>query len=362
MQQSNLSIVYGDQVILKIYRRLRDGVQPDVEIARFLTDTAQFQHTPAFLGLAQHVSTEGSETTLAAAFAFAANQGDAWEAVTSGLQRDVEENDLAVARSDGDTAPAKDTHDFPLNIGSLLGKRTAELHLALATPTDDPAFSVEAVTPDDLKAWSQEASEDISTMLERLESALATLPEGAGKAATNLLSVRAELFQRLEAASSVKPSGGRSRIHGDFHLGQVLVAQNDLLIIDFEGEPRRPLEQRRRKTSPLRDVAGMLRSLDYAAAAALEKYRGGATAASEAAARRVAGWRDLAIREFLASYREHIAGGPTYPDDPEAARRLLDLFLLQKASYEIAYELAHRPDWVGIPLRGIFDLLNTETP
>ena len=273
-----------------------------------------------------------------------------------------EENDLAVVLPDGLTEPAKEAYDFPLNIGSLLGQRTAELHMALATPTDDPAFSVEAVTLADLKRWSQEASEDISTMLERLQNARATLPDSIGEAATRLLSLRDELFQRLEAASSVKPSGGRSRIHGDFHLGQVLVAQNDLLIIDFEGEPRRPLEQRRRKSSPLRDVAGMMRSLDYAAAAALEKYRGGATATSEAAIRRVASWRDLAIGEFLASYREHIAGCPTYPDDPDTARRLLDLFLLQKASYEIAYELAHRPDWVGIPLRGTIDLLDTETP
>ncbi len=207
VQQSNLSIVYGDSVILKIYRRLRDGVQPDVEIARFLIDKAQFAHTPAFLGLAQHVSTEGSETTLAAAFAFAANQGDAWEVVTSGLQRDVEENDLAVVLPDGLTEPAKEAYDFPLNIGSLLGQRTAELHMALATPTDDPAFSVEAVTLADLKRWSQEASEDISTMLERLQNARATLPDSIGEAATRLLSLRDELFQRLEAASSVKPSG-----------------------------------------------------------------------------------------------------------------------------------------------------------
>ena len=158
----------------------------------------------------------------------------------------------------------------------------------------------------------------------------------------------------------MRPSGGRSRIHGDYHLGQVLIAQNDVAIIDFEGEPGRSLAERRAKSSPLRDVAGMLRSFDYAAAMALEEHRQGFDALDERTRARAVEWRDTTSAAFLAAYREHVAGAATTAEDPALSAALLELFLLQKGIYEIEYELGNRPAWLRIPLRGTLDLLARE--
>ena len=159
----------------------------------------------------------------------------------------------------------------------------------------------------------------------------------------------------------MRPSGGRSRIHGDYHLGQVLIAQNDVAIIDFEGEPMRSLAERRAKASPLRDVAGMLRSFDYAASMALDRHQQAFGTVGPRAAARVAEWRDETTAAFLAAYREHVAGAATMPEDEALTDALLDLFLLQKAIYEIDYELGNRPAWVRIPLRGVLDLVAGES-
>jgi maltose alpha-D-glucosyltransferase/alpha-amylase len=149
----------------------------------------------------------------------------------------------------------------------------------------------------------------------------------------------------------------KTRIHGDYHLGQVLISKDDVVIIDFEGEPGRTLAERREKTSPLRDVAGMLRSLDYAASAALERFAARTGDLSERVLAAAAAWRNRTSREFLQAYVETVDGMPSYPKDQNVAASLLDLFLLQKAFYEIAYESANRPAWLPIPLRGVLDLL-----
>ncbi len=164
----------------------------------------------------------------------------------------------------------------------------------------------------------------------------------------------------MKAATEAKPSGGRSRIHGDYHLGQVLVAHEDVMIIDFEGEPRRPMEQRRGKTSPLRDVAGMLRSFRYAAADAINRAPRAGPGAEEKVVKRAGEWADTTARDFLDAYVTTMGECETYPPDPEFARRLLDMFVVQKAAYEVGYELANRPGWVKIPLQGLLDILEHE--
>jgi len=157
------------------------------------------------------------------------------------------------------------------------------------------------------------------------------------------------------------PSGGRSRIHGDYHLGQVLIAQNDVAIIDFEGEPARGLAERRDKSSPLRDVAGMLRSFDYVASMALARHREAFDTAGDRAPARAEQWRKETSDAFLAAYREHVVGAATMPADEALTSALLELFLLQKAIYEIGYELGNRPAWLRIPLRGVLELLKEES-
>ncbi|HVW54290.1 MAG TPA: maltose alpha-D-glucosyltransferase [Rhizobiaceae bacterium] len=356
VEQSNMSIAFGVDVILKIYRRLRNGIQPDVEMSKFLTEKARFANTPAFLGSAESRSPGAEPTTLAAAFAFVPNQGDAWAVVGDALQRDLQDFALDPAADHPETE-APPPFAYPLALGALLGRRTAELHRALAVATNEAAFAVEPVAATDVKNWTHEALNDIRLMLERLGAMRGGLAGDSARMADAVLAASDRLEENVKALAGTTPSGGKSRIHGDYHLGQVLVAQDDLMIIDFEGEPKRTLEQRRGKFSPLKDVAGMLRSLDYAAASALRRAGDGSSQPTPSAAVRVAAWHEETSRDFLAAYGEHIVGTATNPDDPAFADALLRVFLLQKAAYEVTYELANRPAWVDIPLKGILDLL-----
>lgn len=357
IEQSNASIAFGDDVILKVYRRLRPGVQPDVEVARFLTEEAAYPNTPAFLGAVEHRAAEAEPTSLAAAFAYVANQGDAWGHLTEALHRDLEDYGLA-AQVEGTEAEAPDFAP-PLDIGTLLGTRTAELHMAFATPTQNAAFAPEPITPGDLSRWVDEVETELADMMDGLTSGWAALTDEARETAQGVLDRRDQFAGRIAALRAMQPSGQRSRIHGDYHLGQVLVVQNDVMIIDFEGEPRRSLRERRAKTSPLRDVAGMLRSLDYAAWSAYQHHTGIGTD-MEHAALRLGDWRRFAGRAFMDAYNVRIAGCPTHPDDPQFAQALLDLFVIQKAAYEVAYELSSRPAWVNIPLHGLMTALDDD--
>ncbi len=359
VEQSNISIVFADQVIMKLYRRLRAGEQPDVEVARFLTETAGYPNTPALLGSVETIGDGGEPTTLAAAYAFEPNQGDAWGVIVEGLERHLE--DLALHQGETEGEPAAEDYAFPLDLGGLLGRRTAELHRAFASPTDDPAFACEPLTRAELSAWSKEAQAEAKDLVARLRKG-GELPEEAQGDARRLLALKDRLSDRLKAVARLKPSGARSRIHGDYHLGQILVAQDDLTVIDFEGEPGRSLAERRLKSSPARDLAGLMRSLDYAAAMGAMRYSQRPGVDREAIARQARQWRDRATAEVLAAYRETIAGAETWPEDRTLADGLLELFLLQKAIYEVGYELANRPTWVGVPLAGLVDLLENGGP
>ncbi|ETX14265.1 alpha-amylase [Roseivivax halodurans JCM 10272] len=355
-EQSNASVAFSDAAILKIYRRLREGVQPDIEIARFLTEETEFDASPALLGTIDWTTGEGSTTTLAAAFEFVRNQGDAWTYVTETLDRDMERQEMG----DHDTDPGA-KEDAPmvsggLDLGSVLGRRTAELHCALASGAEGSAFSQETLTQRSVEAFVEDTRRELSDVLERLEGRHANLTEDGKALAERVRQGRDALFARLDAVRDHAPSGGLSRIHGDYHLGQVLVVQNDVLIIDFEGEPARGLAERQAKSSPLRDVAGMLRSFDYALWSTV-RHRIELGADPERTAENVEGWRRATQGAFLAAYRDAMAGASLHPSDPEFEEALLDLFLIQKAAYEVGYEMAMRPDWTDIPLRGLLALM-----
>ena len=434
VEQSNVSIAFGEQVILKIYRRARRGAQPDVEIARKLTepldpddpdalveyhfdgarltprrvimpvadgegteraftrtslssaeptDTGvrivaprsllsrhgiavdgrdvvtrpRYEHTPALVGTIE-LTGDGEPAVLAAAFDFVPNQGDAWGAVLEALVRHMEGADL-IELETGEVGEPTDEPvlTFPLDIGRLAGERTAQMHRALAADRDDPAFAPEPITREDLARWSQDAIEEADEVLRRLEAQLPKLSEEARGDVRDVLSKREEIVARYRAAAEAEPSGQKSRIHGDYHLGQVLVAQGDLVVIDFEGEPSRSLEERRAKSSPIRDVAGMLRSFDYAAAMALSQWRDTHDVRGDDARVKALAWRDRTRREFITAYLDTI--GDAAPDGALLAV-LLDLFTLHKAVYEIGYELANRPTWLRIPVAGVMDVLADE--
>jgi len=360
VEQSNASIAFGDTFILKLYRRLREGLQPDIEIGRFLTEETDFGATPALLGTIEWVTDDGTATTLGALNDFVRNQGDAWTYVTEALDRDSERHEIV----EGDDVTPEAEKELALgghlDIGALLGRRTAELHLALASGSTDSGFSEERLEKDDLPRLVSEAKQDVATVFDRLGSQIQALGETGREMAQRVLDRRDEIDRRLDALTRLEPSGGKCRIHGDYHLGQVLVVQNDVSIIDFEGEPARTLAERTAKTSPLRDVAGMLRSFDYALWTTL-MHRIELGADPEATAEMVETWRAETQGAFLDTYRETMDGSTLHPSDPELERGLLDLFLIQKAAYEIGYELSMRPDWIDIPLEGLLNLLEPKT-
>ena len=279
------------------------------------------------------------------------SQGDGWAATLAYLER-------FFARPAAEGGVPADAHESFLAGAMTLGRRTAELHQAFATPTGDAAFEPEPTTDADLMAWIEQARGTAESALAALERGRDRVPADVRSSAESLLGRRAEIMDRLAVPSLGDARLLKTRYHGDYHLGQVLVVGDDFMIVDFEGEPGRDAAVRRRKSSPLRDVAGMLRSINYAAVSGLRGVtaeRGEDYPALEPLAR---AWEARTAAAFLTSYRTTIAGCASYPADPRQAQRLLDLFILEKAFYELSYELANRPSWLRIPLEGICAILD----
>ncbi len=354
VEQSNASIAFGDKVILKLYRRLQAGAQPDIEVGRFLTEETAFEASPALLGTIDWIAEDGTITTLAAASEFVRNQGDAWTYVTDALERDLERQDMTAPDADVPLEPAM---GGPLDLGRVLGRRTGELHLALSSGAPGTAFAAEDLTAGDLATLTDEVQGEVEETLSELSDRLGGLSEANRALAERLIERRQALMDRFDRIRGLAPSGGRCRVHGDYHLGQVLVAQNDVMIIDFEGEPRRGLAERQQKAAPLRDVAGMLRSFDYALWSTV-KRRLELGADPERTMNGIESWRETTQVAFLDAYRETMAGAAVHPADREFEQALLDLYLIHKASYEVGYEMAMRPDWIDIPLRGLLMLID----
>jgi maltose alpha-D-glucosyltransferase/alpha-amylase len=354
-EQSNTSIAFGSRMILKLYRRLQPGIHPELEVARFLTETAGFENTPALLGSVEHVAPDGTPRALAVLQRFVRNQGDAWSFTLDALRREL---DTLLLLPENDAPPLEDAFASYLPYASILGRRTAELHRAFATPTNDPAFSIEALGADDVRAVADDArawAERAFTAIKRLGAGLGN---GAGDAIEALASRREACLALIDALGQEPAGGIKSRVHGDYHLGQVLIVQDDLMIVDFEGEPSRPADARRGKSSPLRDVAGMLRSFAYAAETAARDMSNRFAEAAPRAAAATARWRALTETAFLTSYKETAQGSPVWLEDDAARGRLLRLHLLAKAFYEIAYEANNRPDWIETPVRGVLSILD----
>ncbi|HET7570296.1 MAG TPA: maltose alpha-D-glucosyltransferase [Gammaproteobacteria bacterium] len=355
IDQSNSSIMIGEAIILKLYRKLTPGIHPEVEVERFLTRVG-FDNTPPLLGAVEHVDADGAPTALAILQGFVENQGDGFRETVEHLERRLEERALVTPGDDDSEAPP--LHDFFTNLLATLGRRTAELHHALATETGDPAFDPEPARAADTRAWRAAARKQARGAFSTLRRVRASLP-AAGRVTIDALTARkAECMATIDALSEGSYGATKTRIHGDYHLGQVLIAQNDWVILDFEGEPARTLVERRGKYSPLRDVAGMLRSFDYASWTALSRLDRDTTPPAEAVVGFAREWRDAAAQAFLTAYHEAILGASSWPDDAVAARRWLDLFMLEKACYEIVYEANNRPDWLPIPVRGVMAILD----
>ncbi|HSY07106.1 MAG TPA: maltose alpha-D-glucosyltransferase [Steroidobacteraceae bacterium] len=344
-QGSNTAVKCGARLFLKFYRHLQPGVNPEAEIGRFLTEVAHFTHIAPVAGVVEYHRDGAEVATLGLLQAFIMNQGDGWDYTVNYLVRFLQDQARIEPLS-------VDVHGAYLALVRTLAKRTAQLHRALATPTEDPAFAAVPATAADVRAWRERVSSAIDSTFALLESAVERLPAAEQPHAADLLSRRKELAERVGASGAGEVRAQKIRVHGDYHLGQVLLVRNDFVIVDFEGEPARALAERREKQSPLRDVAGMLRSFAYARRAALRKTT---PQSAEDAAKwetLLEAWENSARATFVTVYDEVARAARLYESLAEM-RPLLKLFEIEKALYELRYELGNRPDWAVIPLRAL---------
>ncbi|MBO1078206.1 maltose alpha-D-glucosyltransferase [Roseomonas haemaphysalidis] len=355
-EQSNSSLIIGEHAVMKLVRRVTEGISPETEMTRFLTEKG-FAQTAPLLGEVVRVDGAGVPRTLVVLQGFVRNQGDGWGWTLDFLSRAVE----SMAVTDSSEDEQQDAFAGYAVFATALGRRLAEMHALLAEPSEDEAFAPVAASEAEVTHWAEDARKQLATALDALARVPSWDNEVDAERAAWLAANRDRLMAAVDGLAKSAPGALRTRIHGDFHLGQVLVVQGDACIIDFEGEPAKTLDQRRAKTSPLRDVAGLLRSFDYAVGAALP---GQAAASSAADARRgpmLESFREHAGRAFLDAYHAVHEAAPQRWAEPAAEQALLDLFLIEKAAYEICYEAANRPTWIGIPLRGLDELARRVT-
>ncbi|HEY4640511.1 MAG TPA: maltose alpha-D-glucosyltransferase [Thermoanaerobaculia bacterium] len=372
-EQSNTAVLYGDRYFMKLFRRLEPGVNTDLEVTRFLNEETSFTGTPRLSGALQYETDGTTEpTTLAILQRYVANSGDAWSYTVDTFGRffDSVLSDPAAAERLAKATPleslltiadkhvpeiAQQTIGLYLADAEVLGRRTAQMHLALASRDDIAAFAPEPITPHYQRSMYQHIRSQTVRTFQLLRRRGKGIP-----AAEELLAREEEVQQRIRRILDGRITGLRIRTHGDYHLGQVLHTGNDFVIIDFEGEPSRPLSERRIKRSALRDVAGMLRSFHYAPHAVMFGQSQHSVIRAEDAAAVESGanfWYRWVSAAFLRAYLAESGNAAHLPQSRGELQVLLDAHLLEKSLYEIAYEMNNRPDWVRIPLRGVLELL-----
>ena len=372
-EQSNSSVVYEKRLVLKIFRRLEQGLNPDLEIGSFLTGKTSFRNVPPLAGYLEYLSETGARTALGILQGYIANEGDAWQFTLKALaeyygeaQRSGSLGASEVPHSPllslcGQTLPDKARQRIGpyLDSAVLLGRRTAELHLALASDQKDPDFAPQAFSEAELRALANSAVQLLTANFDLLGRLKDKMPDHSREDAQGTLRLEERARARLQLLAGRRISAMVTRIHGDYHLGQVLFTGSDFVIIDFEGEPARPLAERRKKRSPLQDVAGMLRSFHYAAYAPLLHDNGKKLPHEplQDLGNWAQYWQRWVSATFLKTYLEVSGNSNFIPKDREELALLLDLYLLDKAVYELGYELNNRPSWVRIPLDGISQLL-----
>jgi maltose alpha-D-glucosyltransferase/alpha-amylase len=375
-EQSNTSVTYGDRLILKLFRRVEPGINPDIEVGSALTE-AGFEHTPQVGGFMAYRTKGEDPAALAILQQFVPNEGDVWEytidQVSDFYERAASQDaaaldsvgtslvDVLGARNEPRPALANEMIGSYLGVARLLGTRTAELHRTMAS-VDDPAFAPEPFTALYQRSLLQTMRNQAAGTFASLRQRMSLLAPDVQAQAELALELSDRVTREVRQLVSVRPSAVRIRTHGDYHAGQVLWTGKDVVLIDFEGEPGRPLSERRFKRSALTDVAGMLRSFHYAAyGTLLNPHLGGAIRPEDVP--RLEPWAgfwylNVAV-SFLHAYLVETRGQAFVPTSEEELRTTIELLSLQKVLYELDYELNNRPDWVSIPLRGLLDLFRT---
>jgi maltose alpha-D-glucosyltransferase/alpha-amylase len=361
--QSNTSILFGRRLFLKLFRQAEDGPNPDLEVGRYLIGR-RFTRVPTLVGSIEYVSDRG-RSSFAMLQEFVRNEGNGWQVTIEELGRYFERRagrPMLAQRPDG-SDPSQEVRDAIgtyVNTAEVLGRRTGELHLELAAAApEDDAFAPEPLTADDVARLAASMQRHAREQLDLLERTIDRLDERKRGLARAVLDRRRDLLREFEELRDLRELPARIRIHGDYHLGQVLVSEGDVVILDFEGEPARPLAERRAKQSPLRDVAGMLRSFSYAALTALGAALQTRPEEYERLEPWASFWESWVSAVFLRSYRATVGDAAFVPSTREDLDLLLHAFTLDKAVYELAYELNNRPDWAHIPLAGLLRIRST---
>ncbi|MEW6322900.1 MAG: maltose alpha-D-glucosyltransferase [Acidobacteriota bacterium] len=366
LEQSNSNALVGDRFLLKVFRRLEPGENPDIEIGRTLGARSADAHVPALVAWAEHVPASGAAScSVAMLQQQVTSRGSSWERALDQLSQYYEA--IQVRLRGGGLDPGGAAASVLVEEASgaywttifLLGRRTAELHKTLASLTGE-GFDTRAITPAALAASVEAMRARADTVLDQLSDQVGPFTGLREIKACRLLELRPRVLDALARLGRVTSAGRAIRAHGDFHLGQVLEVDGDVFFIDFEGEPARPITERRVLQSPLRDVAGMLRSLGYAAVAGLRQFRTARPDVGDTFARWATAWQDAMSEVFLRGYFTTMGAAAVLPDSEDDRRRLLDLFVLDKAIYELGYELGNRPDWVDIPLDALLRLVDPQ--
>ena len=362
-EQSNSSMLFDNKFFLKLYRKLEDGVNPDVEINRFLTEQSNFANVPPFIGAIEYRRAKSEPTVVCLLQGAVANEADGWTLTLDAVGRYYERVLGQKADLQNETTPPGALLDeliggvYPEK-AKLLGQRTSELHLALASCPDNPAFRPEPFNAMAQRSVYQTMRASLRRAFTLLEKKITDLPAAFRDEAREVLAAEQEILAREKRLLDRRTNAAKIRIHGDYHLGQLLYTGKDFVILDFEGEPARALSERKLKRSALRDVAGMMRSFQYAAYSALWQ-----PAMRSEDVPFLERWADLWYRQmgsvFLQSYLSTATSAIFVPQNSEDFQIMLEAYLLDKAVYEIGYELNHRPDWVVIPIRGIKHILKS---
>ena len=356
---------------MKVFRRFDSGPNPDAEMTRYLSEVRQFDGVPPFVGQIDYRRPGVPTATLGFLQRLVPNQGDGWPWMLDELGRYYERvltfpNDALLAFGQDASLLELAGLELPPDLdealgisddaAAALGRRTARMHVALATPVDDPAFAPEPLTPADLGALIGRLRTETTQAFARLREQFPTLPDEVVELASQALALRTRVANRVSSLGERTPGGQKIRIHGDYHLGQVLRVETDFVVIDFEGDPARPIAERRAKQSALKDVAAMLRSISYVARFGLMTHIARRPGGEERLLPWARLWERSVHAAFLGNYRRTVGDAVFLPSDAAGFADLLEVYLLEQLVRELRYELENRPQWLSVPLSGIIDL------
>jgi maltose alpha-D-glucosyltransferase/alpha-amylase len=353
-EKGRLRINFNDQLVLKGYRWLLAGIHPELEVSRFLTESAKFPHIPQLAGTLEYASGQGFRITLAILELYTENQGNARDHIFAYLERHLDE-----CRASPECRP--DTrHGGQIGLIRTLGLRTAQFHQALAMSDETGAFGSEPIAADDIADWVGQARLRMDASLDLLGLRRPYLPPTVRPVAEELLALRPKLYRHIVRAASLRIEAAKTRCHGDFHLGQVWLSKNDFLIANYGGEPGHSWNERRQKHCPLRDIASMLLSFADVASKALERVAGDSVAAAEQLRPHAAAWEALVSKTFRDSYRKAMSGHGLLPASHSNGAVLLTLFMADKAVAKLNSELEQRATTVGSTLRKLIEIARTD--